>query len=70
LAASPANNTSFFCMTARKCDVLTPTPALNMSVASRTKSNETWMFVLKIETSPKAIFLIHKPPTGKTAAMA
>jgi hypothetical protein len=52
------------------CDVFTPNPALNMSVARRSRSNETWILVWNNWTSPKETFLIHKPTVGKTAAMA
>jgi hypothetical protein len=41
-----------------------------MSVARRSRSNETWIFVWKIGTSPKLTFLIHNPAAGKTAALA
>jgi hypothetical protein len=40
-----------------------------MSVAKRSRSKETWSFAWKMESSPKARFLIHNPGVGKTAAM-
>ena len=70
LAASPATNTLVFCTIVFKCDVFTPRPALNISVASMIMRSDTWIFAWKIVTSPKLTFRIHKPTTGKTVAMA
>jgi hypothetical protein len=41
-----------------------------MSVARRSRSNETWSFAWKKERSLKVTFLIHNPAVGKTAARA
>ena len=70
LAVSPASSTGILCNRDLRCAVLTPKPALNMSMARRSRSSEMWIFAWKNGTLSTRRFLIHKPGMGKTAAAA